>query len=47
LSHACLPVHVRQCIVWALPSLTNVLVQSLSHNEHLRFSASCRQNSPL
>ena len=47
LSHSGLPVHVRQCIVWALPSLTNVLVQSLSHDEHLRFSASSRQNSPL
>jgi hypothetical protein len=47
LSHTGLAEHVRRSLFWLLPSFTNMLIQSPSHNEHLRFSASCRLNSPL
>ena len=47
LSHTGLAEHVRRSLFWLLPSFTNMLIQSSSHNEHLRFSASCRLNSPL
>ena len=47
LSHALLAVHVGQCVFWTSPGVSNVLVQSLCHDVHLCFSASCRPISPL
>ena len=44
LGHAGLPVHVRQGGLWLLPSLADVVVESL---RHVDTSASCRPSSPL